>query len=291
MNLYNILGNLYYYSVKKYALISQCKFSYLPSDRTVRKNLADKYKTFKELNRGSLQLLKSKSQLQELYRSSNITNSTVSNIYNIEYSQIKLNTCNYKFLNALLLESGFSKIVGMSCENLKGKKILDVGAGSGELEQFLLSKGCNPKNITTTDVSEESCKKISTLGVSALVGRLEDLNFEENYFDIIFLSYFIDYDVDQVSTFLTTSKILKSGGKIIFEGLLPCQPVLKIEQDKNKFITKGKSLLDDIKNIVNFFEQSSKNIHIEGIYLGDRFIHNRNGIVKLNSSFLVFSKN
>ncbi|MEI7709138.1 MAG: class I SAM-dependent methyltransferase [bacterium] len=290
MNWYNILGNLYYYSVQKYARSVGATFLYLPTDTIIRKNLAKKFKSFKKLNQGSLSILKSKPELQELYRSSNVTNSTVSNIYNIEYSENKLNTCNYKFLNALLLENGFSKIVGMPCENLQGKKILDVGAGSGELESFLLSKGCNPKDITTTDVSEKSCKKISALGISTLVGRLENLNFSENYFDVIFLSYFIDYDVDQVSTFLTTSKILKSDGKIIFEGLLPCQPVLKIEQDKNKFITKGKSLLDDIKNIVNFFKQNAEGIYIQGMYLGSRFIHNRNGIVKLNSCFLVFIK-
>lgn len=290
MNLYNILGNLYYYSIKKYALTLGVNFLYLPTDRTIRKNLAEKYRSFKNLNQGSLKLLKSKSQLQELYHSKNITNSTISDIYNIEYSQNTLNSCNYKFLNVLLFESGFNKVSGTHPEDLKGKKILDVGAGSGELEQFFITQGCNPKDIIATDVSKESCKNISAMGISTLTGRLEELNFQQDSFDIIFLSYFIDYDIDQVATFKTASKILKSGGKIIFEGLLPSRPVLKIEQDKDKFITKGKSLLDDIKNIVNFFKQNLYNISLEGIYLGSRFIHNRNGIVKLNSCFLVFLK-
>ena len=290
MNWQNILGNLYYYSVLKYAHSVGATFLYLPADTIIRKNLAEEFKSFKKVNRSSLSFLKSKSQLQQLYRSNNITNLTISDIYNIEYGQNTQNTCDYKFLNVLLFGNGFSKISGIDPKNLLGKKILDVGAGSGELEEFLLSKGCNPKDITATDVSEESCKKISKLGISALVGRLEDLNFEPNYFDVIFLSYFIDYDTDQISTFRTTSKILKSGGKIIFEGLLPSQPVLKIQQDKNKFITKGQSLLEDIKNIVNFLKQNSQDIYLEGIYLGSRFIHNRNGIVKLNSCFLVFLK-
>ncbi len=289
MNLYNIFGNLYNYSIQKYAHNLGANFLYLPADIIIRKNLADKYKDFKK-NQSSLSFLKSRPQLQELYRSSNVTNATISDIYNIEYNQNTLNNCNYKFLNALLFENGFNKISGINIENLKGKKILDVGAGSGELEKFLITQGCNPKDITVTDVSEESCKKISTLEISALVGRLENLNFEQNYFDLIFLSYFIDYDIDQVSTFKATSKILKSGGKIIFEGLLPCEPVLKIKQDKNKFITKGKSLLGDIECIVNFFKQNLNNIFLEGIYLGSRFIHNKNGIVKLDSCFLVFVK-
>lgn len=286
------LFSLYYYQIKKYARTIGANFSYLPTDKIIRNNLSEKYNNFKKLNKSSLLFLKQNPQLQQLYSSNNITDSTISNIYNIEYKQNILNsdTCNYKFLNTLLLENGFTKIVGTTTKNLHGKKILDVGAGSGELEKFLIEQGCNLKDITTTDVSEESCKKISSLGISSLVGRLEDLNFEQNYFDVIFLSYFIDYDTDQISTFKATSKILKSGGKIIFEGLLPCHPVLKIEKDNDKFITKGKSILGDIKNIVEFFKQNSQDIYLEAIYIGFRYIHNRNGIVKLNSSFLVFSK-
>ncbi|MCF7833819.1 MAG: class I SAM-dependent methyltransferase [Candidatus Pacebacteria bacterium] len=290
MNLYNIFGNFYYYPIQKYTHNIGANFLYLPADSIIRKTFIKEYKDFSESNQNSLLLPKDKIQLQELYRSNNVTDSTISNIYNIEYSQDSINNCNYTFLNALLFKDGFNKISGINVENLKGKKILNVGAGSGELEKFLIIQGCNPKDIIATDVSEQSCKKISVLGISTLVGRLENLNLKQNYFDLIFLSYFIDYDIDQISTFEEVSRILKPSGKIIFEGLLPCRPVLKIEQNKNKFVTKGKSLLGDIKSIVNFFKQNLYKISLEGVYVGHRFIHNRNDIAKLKSCFLVFVK-
>ncbi len=73
-------------------------------------------------------------------------------------------------------------------------------------------------------MSEVSRKIIDTDGFTGYVGRIEDLHLPEKSFDVVYLSYFIDYDTNQAATFSEAIRLCKPGGKVVLEGLFPVRP-------------------------------------------------------------------
>lgn len=65
-------------------------------------------------------------------------------------------------------------------ENLKGKKILDLGSGAGRDAIFFKERGLNPICVDISPKMIELCRK---KGLNAEVMDMEDLKFEEGSFD------------------------------------------------------------------------------------------------------------
>ncbi|MEK7624732.1 MAG: methyltransferase domain-containing protein [Patescibacteria group bacterium] len=105
--------------------------------------------------------------------------------------------------------------------NLTGRKILDVGAGTGRLAIELSKLGAE---VTALDVSEEMLKELkrknSARGGSALggknivtiVGDAESLPFRAETFDIVVAAFLIVHLKDPRSFFDEAYRVLKSGG-------------------------------------------------------------------------------
>ena len=98
--------------------------------------------------------------------------------------------------------------------DLKGKRVLDVGCGIGMYSQAFFNEGADVFGI---DIDKENIQKAKKLmpGISFLVDESENLPFENNFFDIVFLHEVLEHVKDDKKTISECFRVLKPGGKII----------------------------------------------------------------------------
>lgn len=205
-------------------------------------------------------------------------------IYDLEYSE-----SHYGFLNALLIGSIFESIVGISKVRFHFLSVLDIGAGSGELEGFLIHAGCPHSSIFCIDTSSASIARINAMGVRGYTGTLNEANIKSDSFNLTFISYFIEYDTAQNDTFYNAVRITRSEGTIVLEALLPAN----IKYIRNsKTVTRGFFLINDIDRIKKNFSLHAKKLNkdckLKKISRGHRWVYSRYGLCKLPSIFLTF---
>src|SRR3989344_4919072 len=186
-----------------------------------------------------------------------------------EFSKFK-GKCHYGFLNALLVWNGLTLISGYTRNELKKKEICDVGSGSGELEEHLLSLGVTGTHLHSVDVSRASIERQKRLGINVYEGTIGILPATLR-FDIIFLSYFIDYDNNQLATFASAIEHANRGAKIILEGRLPFEDARLISQAFD-----------------NLAHKVSRTAKLERLVVGSRYVYSHFGFSRLPSYFLVF---
>ncbi len=100
--------------------------------------------------------------------------------------------------------------------NLMGKKILDVGAGTGRLSSKLAEQGAE---VTALDVSEEMLNKIKNKKVKKVIGDAEDLPFDEGIFDIVITTFLIVHLRDLKRFFDEVYRVLKPGGLFLLTNI------------------------------------------------------------------------
>lgn len=228
------------------------------------------------------------------YGTSSCSDEMIPKIYDVEYGGP--NGPNYMYINSLLFKKDFETITGFTSKEVSRMKIIDVGAGSNELLRFLHTElHVQKENLFGSDVSSVSREIVLKDGFLGHIGRLEDIAFSKNSFDLVFLSYFIDYDTNQKKTFDESIKIVRPGGKIILEGKFPSSPFGLMDTDKNSldFVTKGNDIIEDIDLVYQAFSQigklENKKILLERIVQSDRYVYSHYGLCKLPSYFLVFA--
>lgn len=114
------------------------------------------------------------------------------------------------FFNEMLEMPATLELLG----DVKGKKILDWGCGSGIYAKLLTKKGAKVKGF---DISEEMIKiaKKENPGLDLRVGSGLKIPFKEE-FDIVLASLAIHYVEDQNKVLKEISRVLKKGGYFIF---------------------------------------------------------------------------
>lgn len=127
------------------------------------------------------------------------------------------------------------KVVGM-LGSVEGKKVLDVGAGTGRLSLGLAAAGAK---ITALDVSFEMLEvlKRKNAQIVTVVGDAESLPFEDGAFDIITAAFLIVHLKDPAIFFNEVYRVLKPGGKLLVTNINQKEPpevivkegVIKIE--------------------------------------------------------------
>lgn len=116
--------------------------------------------------------------------------------------------------------------------NIKEKKVLDVGAGTGRLVSRLVNAGAE---VTALDISEEMLKKIKNKNIKKIVGEAEDLSFDDNSFDVVIATFLIVHLKDLGRFFDEVYRVLKPGGLFL---------VTNINQRKAPEIKIGKDLVE-----------------------------------------------
>lgn len=107
--------------------------------------------------------------------------------------------------------------------DVKGKKVLDVGAGTGRLAVQIANMGAL---VTATDVSEnmlEVLKRKSTK-VATVVQDAETLDFSDNEFDIVIAAFLIVHLRSPKRFFDEAYRVLKDGGKLIVTNVNQKEP-------------------------------------------------------------------
>ncbi|OGI76011.1 hypothetical protein A3C67_01425 [Candidatus Nomurabacteria bacterium RIFCSPHIGHO2_02_FULL_42_19] len=208
-----------------------------------------------------------------------------------EFSKFK-GKCHYGFLNALLVWNGLTLISGYTRNELKKKEICDVGSGSGELEEHLLSLGVTGTHLHSVDVSRASIERQKRLGINVYEGTIGILPATLR-FDIIFLSYFIDYDNNQLATFASAIEHANRGAKIILEGRLPARFLVgQSDQQASNTVTRGRFAFEDARLISQAFDnlahKVSRTAKLERLVVGSRYVYSHFGFSRLPSYFLVF---
>ncbi|NMC51352.1 methyltransferase domain-containing protein [Candidatus Kuenenbacteria bacterium] len=148
-------------------------------------------------------------------------------------------------------------------KDIKGKTILDVGAGTGRLTLRLAEKGAD---VTAIDISPEILKilKKKNNKIKTMVADAESLPFPDNSFDIIVAAFLIVHLKDPKYFFTESYRVLKPGGILAITNINQKRPP-ELETGKGKIIIESyyhrpEQVLEDLKN--NLFT-ITKNILIK----------------------------
>ncbi len=97
---------------------------------------------------------------------------------------------------------------------LAGKKVLDVGAGTGRLSLPLANRGAS---VTALDVSPKMLElvKRKNAKIITVVGDAESLPFESGSFDIVTAAFLIVHLKDPTRFFDEVYRVLKDGGMFV----------------------------------------------------------------------------
>ena len=98
-----------------------------------------------------------------------------------------------------------------------GGRVLDVGCGPGIMADYLLGSECE---VFGVDISEEMISEcIERFGASPSthfsVGKIEDLNFPDAYFDAVICMGVVEYIADDESAVKEMIRVTKPGGTVI----------------------------------------------------------------------------
>ncbi len=127
-----------------------------------------------------------------------------------------------KYLNSF--EQG--QVLGMMGD-LAGKKVLDVGAGTGRLAIELARLGAE---VIALDVSgsmlrvlEQKARKAG-IKINTVVGDAENLDFPDHSFDWIISTFVIVHLKDPKYFFIEAYRVLKDGGKLLVTNINQKEP-------------------------------------------------------------------
>lgn len=131
-----------------------------------------------------------------------------SNIYSEEETS-PLKSTLIRIYNRRLMKS-FERLAGNEAD------ILDVGCSGGHLIG-LLSDHKPGWRTTGVEMSGEAVEYGRAKGRNIIHGAIEDVDMEENSFDLILLSHLIEHVVDPRAMLAKLGRLARPGGKIIIE--------------------------------------------------------------------------
>ena len=101
--------------------------------------------------------------------------------------------------------------------NLKGKKVLDVGCGTGRWSKLFIQKGGDVLGIDTSKEMLKLAKKVKKLKTKYMDAR--NITLPANSFDFVFSSLMLTHLKDYKKAIEQMIKVLKPGGTLIVSDL------------------------------------------------------------------------
>ena len=119
--------------------------------------------------------------------------------------------------------------------DIAGKKILDVGAGTGRLAMELERAGAQ---VTALDVSPRMLAKIKNKNIEKVVGDAESLPFGDGTFDVVVAAFLIVHLKDPTKFFDEAYRVLKSGGILLVTNINQKDPP-KIQTSEGEIVIES----------------------------------------------------
>lgn len=119
-------------------------------------------------------------------------------------------------MNLFKIEYGLQQQIArhIKSEDIKGKYILDIGSGSGWIEELILKKGA--KKIVGIDVSENAIKQAKKLKLKKVVYKRAsalDIPYKDNTFDTV-----VSFEVIEHIPFNTEEEMFKEVHRVLKPG-------------------------------------------------------------------------
>lgn len=114
----------------------------------------------------------------------------------------------------------------LGCENLIGKKILDIGCGYGNISHYFAKSN----TVYAVDVEENISDDVLKNVYFSLIGS-EELPFENNFFDIVISNHVVEHLHNQFMHLKEIHRVIKSDGVCYFatpNKNFICEPHYKI---------------------------------------------------------------
>lgn len=196
----------------------------------------------------------------EYYKNMNARQTSESLFYDNQVFDDELIYENFEKITAVENKEVLKEMGGK--ENLKNKKILDLGCGIGDTAIYFALQGASVYGI---DISKKMINIANRLAEKYRVkhmcnfniGAAENINFKDNYFDFVFGNGILHH-ADIPKTIEEVHRILKKNGKAFFIEPLAYNPIINIYRKKAKEIrsTNEKPLtIKDFKIINKYFKK------------------------------------
>lgn len=130
------------------------------------------------------------------------------------------------------LDSFETNTLGRFFQEAKGKKVLDIGSGTGRTLGDLEKAGAK---VVAADISEEMLKiaKKKFSKIETVVADIENLPFKENSFDMVTAFFVIVHLKTLKEAFKEVYRVLKPGGSFILSNINQKKaPVLKAGKEE-----------------------------------------------------------
>ena len=115
--------------------------------------------------------------------------------------------------------------------DLRGKAVLDIGAGLGESSVYFALQGAI---VTATDISPRMVETTIALGkrygveIRGIASNGEDLSLPENSFDVVYIANTIHHVQDRARLFAQIWRALKPGGRFFSFDPVAYNPVINV---------------------------------------------------------------
>ncbi|HLC55895.1 MAG TPA: methyltransferase domain-containing protein [Candidatus Nanoarchaeia archaeon] len=171
------------------------------------------------------------------------------------------------FYNEMLEMPTTLKLLG----NVKDKKILDLGCGTGIYAKVLTNKGAI---IRCIDISEEMIKiaKKGNPKIEFKIGNMDNLPYKDKEFDVVLAALSLEYSKDWDPIFKEVKRVLKDNGLFVFSGSNPVIDVAK------KVVYRGRKF----RIVKDYFKEGfreTKWTTEHGAYIKIRFYHKTYGTI------------
>lgn len=105
------------------------------------------------------------------------------------------------------------RIAFLKCFLRKSDVLLDVGCGDGWYMQQLISKGY--KNIFGIDIGHNVIAEASQKGLMVKLGDMHELDFPDNYFNVIFCSHTLEHAHSPQKVLREFRRVLNDKGRVV----------------------------------------------------------------------------
>jgi len=136
-----------------------------------------------------------------------------------------------------------------------GKKVLEIGCASGRISKRLTENGCKVVGVEIDANSSIKAKNFCHEVVTCDIESLEDLDYHDNYFDVILFSNVLEHLKSPLNVLKKLKRYLKSDGYIVVAVPNIANIIIRIKLLMGKFEYEDSGILD--RTHLRFFNEKN----------------------------------